>query len=132
MTTMTNMTVGDLAHMNTATTEVTATLREAAADLAGEYKGMLVVSGPKGLIGVISERDIIRAIGEGEDPDAMRVEEMMVTDLVTIAPGGTVQDAIALMDANEIRHLVVMEGDEYRGILSMRDLTQALLGVVKL
>ncbi len=80
------------------------------------------------LVGVISERDLVRAFAK----DAARLRERRVRDLmsrevVTCAPGDSMAAAEKLMNAHRIRHLPVVEGAELVGMLSIRDAIVARL-----
>ena len=72
--------------------------------------------------GIVSERDILRSVGAGEDPDAERVGDHMTDSLITAAPGWSLERAATEMSKRHIRHLVVVDGSEVVGILSMRDI----------
>jgi CBS domain-containing protein len=111
-----------------------ATLREAAALLTDDSIGAAIVRGirPMGAPGsraegLVSERDIVRALAGGADPDAERVGNVMTIDLATVAAGDTVTSvALRLLD-NEIRHLPVVEADVVVGVVSERDLLRVLV-----
>lgn len=103
------------------------TLRGAAGLLTEETVGVLVVEDTSGVRGIISERDVVRALADGADPDDVRVWDVMADDLLTVPRTTTIADAALAMANNEVRHLVVVEDDEHiLGIVSMRD----VLGVV--
>lgn len=121
-------TMRDILHTDLRTIGTTETLAQAAEAFAGEVLGLLVVVENDRLVGVLSERDIVRAIGEGEDPEQTHVFDVMTEDVVTIGLDATLADAIRAMLADEIRHLVVIDvSDEPYGIISARDLLQAQL-----
>jgi CBS domain-containing protein len=73
------------------------------------------------LVGIMTERDIMRAVARGLHGDAVVVEHMS-TDPETIEPDDTTQHAAVLMIHGGFRHLPVVEGDNVVGILSIRDL----------
>jgi CBS domain-containing protein len=98
------------------------TLRQAARRMLQHRTGAAVVMdgslpGP----GVVSERDLLRAIAAGHDPDAAVVEDHMTGEVVTAAPDWPISQAAALMVKHGIRHVLVFEGSELVGVLSMRD-----------
>jgi signal-transduction protein with cAMP-binding, CBS, and nucleotidyltransferase domain len=70
---------------------------------------------------IISERDILNSIGNGEDPDTERVAEHMSDTVITAAPDWSLERAAAEMAKRRIRHLVIVEGGHPAGVLSMRD-----------
>ena len=99
------------------------TLREAASKMVERNVGAAVViddsePGP----GVISERDILNSLGRGEDPDAERVGDHMSGRVISAAPEWSLERAGAEMARSHIRHLVVVEGGDVVGVLSMRDI----------
>jgi CBS domain-containing protein len=77
------------------------------------------------LIGMLSERDFVRALVErGGGLSKLRVSDAMSRNVVVCAPGNTVADAAALMRKYRIRHLPVVDEDLLVGILSVRDVLQ--------
>jgi len=74
------------------------------------------------LAGIITERDVLRAVGEGRVPEATTVAEYMSPDPVRVTPEIEAGQAAALMLSLGARHLPVMEGGELVGMLSARDL----------
>jgi CBS domain-containing protein len=99
------------------------TLREAAALMTGKGVGAAVVideatPGP----GIISERDILNSVGRGEDPDGERVAEHMRDTVITASPEWSLERAAAEMAKRGIRHLVIVDGGNPVGVLSMRDI----------
>jgi CBS domain-containing protein len=105
------------------------TLRQAAAAMCERGVGAAVVHDPEAQgPGVITERDILTAIGAGQDPDAERVAEHLTSELVFAAPDWSLEQAAAAMVRGGFRHLVVMNGSELAGILSMRDIVRVWTG----
>ena len=107
-----------------------ATLGEAAERMHENAIGALLVTSEGGkVIGLITERDVIAALALGADPSRAKVKYYMTpwTDVITITPDVTIEEALKVMIENGIRHLVVVQGDRVVGILSMRDLCAALL-----
>ncbi|WP_210492381.1 CBS domain-containing protein [Patulibacter sp. SYSU D01012] len=102
------------------------TLRRAAECMTERRVGAAVVSDPDGAgPGIITERDILRALGSGLDVDAELVGEHASTDVVYAAPEWSLDDAAAAMVEGGFRHLVVMRGSELAGIISVRDISRA-------
>lgn len=95
--------------------------------LSDEDIGALVVYEPQGLAGVISERDIVRAVADGFDLDATEVCEYMSEAPVVSDEDSVVGDAISKMNESGIRHIVVTWGGDVAGMISMRDVV-ALFG----
>jgi CBS domain-containing protein len=117
--------VGDLMGTAVVTISPQRTLRDAAELLTLEEVGVGVVRNASGPIGIISERDIVRALAEGEDPDDARVAEHMSFEVCGIEADATVAEAAREMSRGNIRHLVVRRGSEVAGVLSARDLVFA-------
>ena len=77
-------------------------------------------------VGIITERDIVRAIGRGKKLDT-RAEEIMTASLITIKEDSPITGALALMRQFNIRHLpVVNDKGELTGIISIRDIARAV------
>jgi CBS domain-containing protein len=101
------------------------TLRDAAAAMYRRNVGAAVVLDPDAPgPGVITERDILRAVGSGEDPDQELVAEYLTSDLTFASPEWSLERAAAAMVRGGFRHLVVVDGGELAGILSMRDIVR--------
>jgi CBS domain-containing protein len=101
------------------------TLRDAAMTMCRRNVGAAVVLDPEAPgPGVITERDILRAIGNGEDPDGELVADHLTSNLTFASPDWSLERAAAAMVRGRFRHLVVVEGSELAGILSMRDIVR--------
>jgi signal-transduction protein with cAMP-binding, CBS, and nucleotidyltransferase domain len=101
------------------------TLRDAARQMSQRRVGAAVVLNPEAHHpGILTERDVLDAIGAGLDPDAARVADHLTADIMVAAPAWPVQRAAAAMVAGGFRHLVVCEGGEVVGMLSVRDVVQ--------
>lgn len=92
-----------------ATVAPLATLQEAASILSDEMVGVLLVGHPEDVIGILSERDLVRAMGDGEDPSQQRVRDQMTDQVESVPAGTSIRRAAELMLRDEIRHLVVVE-----------------------
>jgi CBS domain-containing protein len=101
------------------------TLRQAAALMAKRKVGAAVVVDPEGEgPGIITERDLMHSIAAGESPDDERVADHQSSDLVLAAPEWSLEQAAAAMVRGSFRHLVVVEGGETVGVLSVRDIVR--------
>ncbi len=103
----------------------THTLREAAAMMAEKQIGAALVSDDETPVArILSERDILLSVGGGEDPDAERVGDHMSDSVIAASPDWSLERAAAEMSRRGIRHLVVYDGPELVGVLSMRDIVR--------
>jgi CBS domain-containing protein len=101
------------------------TLREAARLMSQRRVGAAVVLDPDGQgPGIITERDVLDTIGAGQDPDAERVRDHLTADVVYAAPEWSLEEAAVAMVRGRFRHLIVTEGGEIAGILSVRDIVR--------
>src|SRR3954462_9572694 len=101
------------------------TLREAAKVMAGRKVGAAVVLDPDTSgVGILTQRDVLDAIGNGLDPDREVAGNHLTSDLVFAAPDWTLEQAAQAMIRGGFRHLVVMDGDEVTGMLSVRDIVR--------
>ena len=119
------MKVGDLATSPVIAVGPKEPLRVAAKTMMDHRAGSTVVLDGDKLIGMLTERDILRAVATGADLDRTRVEELMTEDVVTVGPDWEVYEATAEMAARRIRHLVVTDGTGVLGVLSVRDVLLA-------
>lgn len=101
------------------------TLREAAEAMVRRNVGAAVVHDPEGQgPGVITERDILVAVGRGQDPDQETVAEHLTAKLTFASPDWSLEQAAAAMVKGGFRHLVVVDRGELAGMLSMRDIVR--------
>jgi CBS domain-containing protein len=105
------------------------TLREAATAMCQRNVGAAVVLDPDAPgPGLITERDILRAIGTGREPDEAKVADHLSSKLTFAEPEWPLERAADAMVRGRFRHLVVVDGGELVGILSMRDIVRAWTG----
>ena len=101
------------------------TLREAARQMSGRRVGAAVVIDPdQPGPGILTERDVLDAIGAGQDPDQERVGDHLTSNLVFASPDWSLEQAAAAMVRGGFRHLVVVDGGDIAGILSVRDVVR--------
>lgn len=80
------------------------------------------------LVGIFSERDIMsKVVTHGLDPKTTRIAEVMSTNLRTLPPQSSTDEAMLMMQTHGIRHLAVCEGTTLVGFLSLRDLLRHTL-----
>ena len=101
------------------------TLRAVAQLMGRRGVGAAVVMDPdSGGPGIITERDILTSLGDGQDPDDEAVSAHLTRDVVYAAPEWSLEEAAAAMVRGGFRHLIVIEGGETVGILSVRDIVR--------
>jgi CBS domain-containing protein len=101
------------------------TLREAARLMSERKVGAAVVLDPDSPgPGIITERDLMESIGSGQDPDTERVGDHLTASLVFAAPDWSLEEAAVAMVRGGFRHLVVTEGGDIAGVLSVRDVVR--------
>jgi CBS domain-containing protein len=101
------------------------TLREAARLMSSRRVGAAVVidSGHAG-IGILTERDILDSLAADQDPDTEVVAHHRTANLVFAYPDWTLEQAAEAMVRGGFRHLVVVDGQDVSGLLSMRDIVR--------
>jgi CBS domain-containing protein len=91
--------------------------------------GAAVVVDPEGAgPGIITERDILRSVAAGEDPLVEPVGNHLTGELICAAPDWSLEQAAEAMLGGGFRHLLVVNGPELEGILSMRDIVRCWSG----
>ena len=106
--------------------DANASIREAAKRMSEKGIGSLLVVDGNSLVGIVTERDLVRAIAEGIDLDAP-VKNIMTEDVYAISPDTSVLKAMEMMRMHGVRHLpVVDDEDNLLGIVSLRDLAFAV------
>ena len=101
------------------------TLREAASLMTERQVGAAVVLDPEAPgPGVITERDILRSVAGGEEPDEELVSEHLTSKLTFASPDWSLEQAAVAMVRGGFRHLVVVDRGELVGMLSMRDIVR--------
>jgi CBS domain-containing protein len=100
-------------------------LRDAARSMADRKVGAAVVMDPdQPGIGIITERDLLASVAAGESPDQEKVADHLSSNLTFAASDWSLEQAAEAMVRGGFRHLVVMDGSEVTGILSMRDIVR--------
>ncbi len=117
--------VGHLPTRPLVTIDPEASVRDAARLMRATNVSALIVGRAGGLVQVVSERDVVRAVADGSPPGTA-VETIATAELATISPAATAVTAAAAMTQLGIRHLVVVEGDRAVGLVSMRDVVGLL------
>lgn len=103
------------------------TALEAAQTMRERRIGAVMIVEEGRLLGIATERDMVfRLVAAGKDPATTRLGEIMTADPETLAPDDSAMDALDKMRAGRYRHLPVLDGDEIVGMVSIRDLYEAV------
>lgn len=119
------MKVGDLATPDVLAVDPGRSLRDAARLMTERATGSAIVEEDGRLAGILTERDVLRAVAEDMDLDNTRVGDLMTREVVTVGPEWEVYEATAEMADHHIRHLVVLDHGRVLGVLSVRDVLLA-------
>jgi len=113
------------------TVDPQATLRRAAKVMTDRGVGCAVVIQDEKVAGIVTERDILRAIAADQKMDDTKVEQVMTREVVSGAPGWDILRAAKAMTDGGFRHLLVMEMDDPVGIVSLRNLLDSMSEIVQ-
>ena len=92
-----------------------------------EEVGSVAVCEGGRLVGIFTERDVLRLAGNGASLDDVRIADVMTTEVTTVSADVSVTDAAALMGAKRIRHLPVVEDGRLLGMIGIRDVLGSLV-----
>jgi len=106
------------------------TLAEAARKMWEQQTGSLLVMDGDDLVGIVTERDVLKAVATGMAVDDTRISQVMSKDLVTVGPGTSLREAAKVMAERWIRHLPVLDNGKLVGVISQRDLSGVLAGAL--
>ncbi len=121
------MPIADLMNMKLVSVLPKETVQLAIARMLEEGVGSVAVTDGGTLVGIFTERDVLRLAGEGTPFGEVRVGDVMTTELATIGPDDDVLAAARLMAERRIRHLPIVQGDLILGIAGIRDVMRVLL-----
>ena len=108
------------------TVQPTDTVAQAATVMGGRHVGSALVMDAGAMVGIFTERDILRALSQDFDAPGQPVAHWMTRDPIRVDVAVPVEQALDLMLSKGFRHLPVEEGGEVVGMVSMRDLSQAI------
>ena len=110
---------------NPSTVEASANLTEAAQLMAKEDIGDVLVVENGELQGIVTDRDIVvKGLAEGNAPDDTSVREVATTEVATVGPDDTIEDAVKVVKEKDVRRIPVVEDGKPVGIVSLGDLAQ--------
>ena len=116
-------TVGDVMTRSLLAVEPAATVGEAATLMGERRAGSALVMEGDRLLGIFTERDIVKALGHHFDAAGHAVSEWMTPDPITVPPDTPVREALERMISGGFRHLPVVDEEAVVGVVSMRDLS---------
>ena len=119
--------IADVMAFRVVTVEPDDQVRLAIARMLEEGIGSVAVCEGERLVGIFTERDVLRLAGEGPDFAEVRVGDVMTRNPVTLAPDVDVLDAARLMGERKVRHLPVLEGENLLGIVGIREVMRTLV-----
>jgi len=121
------MLVGSAMNVRVVSVRPDETVQVAIARMMEEGIGAVVVcEGPR-LVGIFTERDVLRLAAEGPDFGSARLEDVMTRSPLTVDPDVHIVDAARLMGERGIRHLPVVEGENLHGMVGIRDVLRSLV-----
>ncbi len=104
-----------------------ATVRRAVGKMAESNVGCLIVEQDARVVGVFTERDLLRRVVDaGKDPDATHISEVMTSPVESCKPSDDVGVCFDKLKTQQYRHLVVVDNDEPVGVISLRDVALVL------
>lgn len=117
------MTVSDIMTDAAITDAPDDTIAQASAKMWQQQTGSLLIMDGDRLAGIVTERDVLRTVAEGKDPNTSSLRDIMTPDVVTVPQDTSLKDAAAIMFEKWFRHLPVVSADgKVVGIISLRDL----------
>jgi CBS domain-containing protein len=114
------MELSDLMHTEVLSVSPDTTMAEAARRMVERDTGAAVVLEDGELVGLVSERDLMRVVSDGVDPQ-VPVTDRMTRHVLTGVPSMSIPDALAIMHEGRFRHLPVSDSGRVVGMVSMRD-----------
>ena len=116
-------TVGEVMTRSILVVDPSATVGEAATIMGERPAGSVLVMDGERLLGIFTERDIVKVLGQHSDAAVHPVSEWMTSEPMTIRADTPTAEALRTMVERGFRHLPVIEGDAVVGVVSMRDLS---------
>jgi Predicted signal-transduction protein containing cAMP-binding and CBS domains len=104
------------------------TVLDAATLMAEEFVGSAVITSSSKITGIFTERDLMmKVVGKKRDPEKVTIKDVMTKEVVRVSPKDTANYCLNLMRDYRCRHLLVFDGDEFVGIVSLRDMVALLM-----
>lgn len=102
-------------------------LRGVAVELTRAGIGAVLVEDAGEPVGIMTERDVVRALAEGADPEDVWAADLMTPRTLIAAPDDVISSVAELMRIAEVRHVPVRDGGQYVGIVSLRDILDVFM-----
>lgn len=125
------MQVADVMSRAAVTDSASDPLTAAAQRMWEQQTGSLLVMDGDELLGIVTERDVMKAVARGIDPGTTPVSAVMTRDVLTVSSTTTLHRAARDMAARRIRHLPVVDDDRVVGVISQRDLVGVFAALVR-
>jgi CBS domain-containing protein len=122
-----SMPVADVMNIRTITVGPRETARVAILRMLEENVGAVAVSDGPRLVGIFTERDVLRLAGDGADLDHVSVEDVMTRTVVSVSPDDDIVAVAELMGARKIRHVPVVQDGNLLGMIGIRDVLGTLM-----
>ena len=122
--------IADVMSLRVLTVTPDATVQLAIARMLEENVGSVAVCEGNHLVGIFTERDVLRLAGENSELQELRIGDVMTRRVLTVSPDDDILAAGALMADRRIRHLPVVQDGMVMGIVGLRDVTRSLLELV--
>ena len=119
--------IADVMRLRVVSVQPNESVQVAIARMLEENVGSVAVTEGDRLIGIFTERDVLRLAGHGDALGEVAVSTVMTTSLVTVSPDDEVLEAARLMGARQIRHLPVVQDGNVLGIVGIRDVLSSLV-----
>jgi len=116
------MLVEEVMNRNVVVAKPTVTLREAAKVMGDMNMGSLVIFEEGKILGIVTSTDVLKAIGEGKDPDKTLVQDIMTRDVITVQADDDLEKAVEIMIENKIKRLPVLKSGKLVGIITVSDI----------
>ena len=121
--------IGSIMTRDIASVDAKVAVAEAIRVMVERNIGSVVVTREGSMVGIVTERDILRKLVIGEESTTLKVEDAMSSPLLTIESHATIGEAADLMAERNVRRLLVIENEKIQGIITERDLMRATLDV---
>jgi len=122
------MIIESIIERNVMTIDESSSVTEAAEQMSKRYIGSLIVTGKMGFRGLFTESNMMMdVIAKGKDPSSTKLADVVREDFVRVAPQDIAGDCLDLMKEHRCRHLLVFDGENFVGLVSLRDMVVLLL-----